>query len=1798
MSSYDGSRSARQSKRYSMSALYMSISANEGDLQIEDELAKAQKALRDLKSKISSQSKKNFVLEKDVRYLDSRIALLIQNRMALEEQNEVASHLEDALEMQQGVFPNDDKTQKYGNLLFLLQSEPRHIAHLCRLVSMSEIDSLLQTVMFTIYGNQYESREEHLLLTMFQSVLTYQFDNTPDYSSLLRANTPVSRMMTTYTRRGPGQSFLKSVLADRINGLIELKDLDLEINPLKVYERMIEQIEEDTGQLPPHLPKGITGEQAAENPQVQAIIEPRLTMLTEIANGFLTTIIEGLEEAPYGIRWICKQIRSLTKRKYPDANDQVICTLIGGFFFLRFINPAIVTPKSYMLIDGTPAERPRRTLTYIAKMLQNLANKPSYAKEPYMAKLQPFIHQNKDRINKFMLDLCEVQDFYESLEMDNYVALSKKDLELEITLNEVYAMHSLLDKHHDELCKDDNSHLAIIMSELGSSPPQLPRKENRVINLPLFSRWESAIGDLTAALDITQEEVYFMEAKSIFVQVMRSIPATSGELRVIDKADQFSLLRDEVEQELQHLGSLKEGVITETQKLQEVYKTIRDHNVYLNGQLETYKSYLHNVRSQSEGTKRKQQKQQVLGPYKFTHQQLEKEGVIQKSNVPDNRRANIYFNFTSPLPGTFVISLHYKGRNRGLLELDLKLDDLLEMQKDNQDDLDLEYVQFNVPKVLALLNKRFARKKGCPITVLGMAGRIRQPVDEAALEKYISEHVPTIKTPIDLKQFGFGQSNPTYQITASDGQRFVMRKKPPGKLLSKTAHKVEREYRIMHALENTDVAVPKTYCLCEDDSVIGTPFYIMEFLDGRIFEDFTMPGVQPAEREAMWRDAVITLARFHAVDYKKVGLEKFGKPSGFYSRQINTWVTICGSQEKAVDIETKEPVGKLPHFEETVRFFKNERLQPKDRATLVHGDYKIDNLVFHKTEPRVIGILDWEMSTVGHPLSDICNFLINFYSAKSPGATPYDASGFLPGKTPGLPQPEKILEWYTEESGYDPRPEVPWGMSFSIWKLAGVCQGIAARYALRQASSEKAKQHAVTRGSLAKFAWALAKEAGADETGTKLTSGPENRDALYSCMTDPHSHLPVYTNIHRIRRDIISVVEDYLSLAQLQDLRINVTVVRPLVDKFYGLNDISIIYCLLVNRAQFLEEQSHLNNRHNVNFTRATLCELIATRILRRFGEVHDDGHDGLLLLAHILVAGFEPFQNAPEEIREEAERTTSWVDYKTLPALEVAIVTESKHFLSSATCQKVVNAIYEGRIVYTPSTFWDIIPDHYKLKPISIYDPRESPLLNQYRLIVPRTRNVLESIQFATLLTLYVAVMVLRRKTRYGPTEAAFSIFAFGWGLDQFATILAHGWSVYTQNLWSFLDVAFVLIYWVYLVLRFLGWKLGDANLDEQAFDVLALAAPVLVPRLAFNLLSDNLVFLSLRSMMADFFFLTALSAWCFLGFLLSLLWLGEGAHPILTISKWMIYIWFGLDGTGIHRSTEFHWLLGPSVMVAFAFLGNTLFLTILVSMLSNTFSNISSNAIAEISFRRAVLTLEGVKADAVFAYQPPFNILAVFLFIPLKFVVSPRWFHKIHVTAVKILNLPLLLIIAVAERRLLWPSREIEDPTEIKAPPPTKSQFWKKWRLTVHRDLRAVFQVPPPDTVHDDIAVDDDLTHHLIRRQFTRNATNDIEPRNLHNTPRPDPGARRPSRRDSMFPGIPPQKLRGSFSENDMFEGTTDRLANMEKAIRRMETMLSRLVPSVEDAISDDELEQSGTLRGDNTAESSFRGLADPES
>jgi Ras GTPase-activating-like protein IQGAP2/3 len=520
----------------------------------------------------------------------------------------------------------------------------------------------------------------------------------------------------------------------------------LEINPLSVYEEIL-QNEDSEGD--PTLPKGITAEQAQNHPRVKAIIGPRLAKLQEVTSGFLDIILNSIDKVPYGIRWICKQIRSLTKRKYPQATDYSICTLIGAFFFLRFLNPAIVTPQAYMLVEKSLLKHPRRTLTLVAKILQNLANKPTYSKEAHMVVLSPFIESNKPRVNRFLNELCEVGDFYESLEMDQYIALSKKDLVLNITLNEMFNTHALLVQHLDALAPNEDQRLRICLEDLGPAPPQVPRYENKTIELPLFSRFETPIeglGTFTNDLSVTKTDLLYMEAKSIFVQLLRAMPQFAGEdlnlaelsrisstskdsmlvrkgikvcdmldeltaAGVVDPADNYFLMTQEVRQEIVHLGNLREKIKEEEVSLQQVYKAICDHNHYLRCQLESYKAYLQNVRTHSGGGGIKMKhKGHLLGPFKFSHFQLEKDGTIVESNIPENRRNNIYFNIISPVPGTFVIALHYKGREKAILEMDLKLDDLLEKQQDNVHLLDLEYVQLNVAKLLSLLKRSFIKR--------------------------------------------------------------------------------------------------------------------------------------------------------------------------------------------------------------------------------------------------------------------------------------------------------------------------------------------------------------------------------------------------------------------------------------------------------------------------------------------------------------------------------------------------------------------------------------------------------------------------------------------------------------------------------------------------------------------------------------------------------------------------------------------------------------------------------------------------------------------------------------------------------------------------------------------------------------------------------------------------------------------------------------------------------------------------------------------------------------------------------
>ncbi|OBR05438.1 Nonselective cation channel [Colletotrichum higginsianum IMI 349063] len=588
----------------------------------------------------------------------------------------------------------------------------------------------------------------------------------------------------------------------------------------------------------------------------------------------------------------------------------------------------------------------------------------------------------------------------------------------------------------------------------------------------------------------------------------------------------------------------------------------------------------------------------------------------------------------------------------------------------------------------------------------------------------------------------------------------------------------------------------------------------------------------------------------------------------------------------------------------------------------------------------------------------------------------------------------------------------------------------------------------------------------------------------------------VYFTIHRIRRLILASIDDPYTLDQLREPRMNSLVVRPLVDRLYDPDDPTIVYCLLANRIQFLRQHTSTAH-HTVNVSRATLCELVASRVLRRYHEDHP-GQIGLLILAHILVEGFDPFQGAPEEVESEC-RQLQWPvqrrdgHERKLTTLELAIISESKLFLSSSACQRLVDAVWQGVVTYTPLSFVDILPDHYEYASVSLYEPRRAPLLDERRLVVPWIRQMTELFQFVTLVALYVLTMVNRSSPALSGWECLFAVYTAGWTLNEFAAIIEHGWAVHSQTLWSFLDITFSLIFGSYVLARVydvLGYQ--GVVADGYGVHILCLAAPVLLTRLAFTLLPDNIVFIAMHAMMKDFTRLTFISIWCFMGFFLALRWLigsnedtaaaaaagGHANKAALTwyeTCKWLIWTWFGLDGTGIDRSGEFHPVLGPALMIAFAFLGNILFLTILVAILSNTFSKLIADAPAEIQFRRAVLTFAGVKSDSIFAYPPPFNLAALAALLPLKSVLTPRAFHVVNTSLIRALNAPALLVISALERR------RAAHPRRNAAAAAGRSQSLLNWSFSgfnPHGDVHAVFKVEPPPAVERELEELDNLS------------------------------------------------------------------------------------------------------------------------
>ena len=335
-------------------------------------------------------------------------------------------------------------------------------------------------------------------------------------------------------------------------------------------------------------------------------------------------------------------------------------------------------------------------------------------------------------------------------------------------------------------------------------------------------------------------------------------------------------------------------------------------------------------------------------------------------------------------------------------------------------------------------------------------------LDEARLGEWLAGNVTGFAGPFTLEKFAGGQSNPTYRIDAASGS-YVLRRKPFGPILP-SAHAVEREHQLIAALHPTGFPVARPYGLCGDAAVLGAPFYIMEMVEGRTFWDGSLPDMATAERTAVYEAIVDTLAALHSVDYAGVGLGEYGKPGNYFERQVARW-----SKQYRMS-QTDD----MPEVEKLIEWLPRT-VPAQTRTSIVHGDFRIDNMIFDAAQPKVLAVLDWELSTLGDPLADFSYFLMSWVTA------PEGRSGVqgLTGRATGIPTIEAVVERYCAATGRDGVPDLNWYFAYNLFRLTGIVQGIKKRILDGNASSDQAAKTVERLPGLAASAWHFAREAGA-----------------------------------------------------------------------------------------------------------------------------------------------------------------------------------------------------------------------------------------------------------------------------------------------------------------------------------------------------------------------------------------------------------------------------------------------------------------------------------------------------------------------------------------------------------------------------------------------------------------------------------------------------------------------------------------------------------------------------------------------
>jgi Ras GTPase-activating-like protein IQGAP2/3 len=726
--------------------------------------------IQQVRSQLIRQIRENGTLENDVKDLERRIQLLINNRLKMEDLltqrgwnwRKKAPPKDAKVSVgNEGDSKGTERLEKYGRLFYILQTDPQYLSNCLYLVPQEKVEKFLETVILTLFGYAFSPREEYLILSLFKSTLQLEISKTKKLSGFLEGNPILPRMVMTYGRRVQGKTFLQKVLFDKIiSSVLNEKDLNLELNATKIFKEYISKQEVETGVKSGINFKDITYQRAMQDDYVSKVVNERVQKLTDICQSILDGIIDNVGELPYGLRWVCKQLNQMLAAKHPESSEIERASIIGYIAYYRFMNPPICAPDAFQLTKKKISINMRNNLVVISKVLTNLTNNVLFDSkiEEQMTVMNEWLKKNQNiYIEQFIRSLINVEDPEEVLGVHKYMELTqKKAPSITITWNEIFSTHQLLLKYLHKLAPNENDPLRVLLKSMGeTAPEEVALEKNEELSLQLIN---TDVKDSLHDNQVNPDQLYD-ETKENFRAVLRSLPPDQLGENVIDTIENakkyastantrpnvdpnvIKTLSDKVKQIEEALPKLEEAQLVtrsnnyrkiliditkeiqnrkivrakqqkELERLKESLKSLQEHSKFLTDKINDLQVYIqqsvqkHFDDGASNNRRKKSKAKNADQVYKFSFSQLHDKHKVIEELNVIKSQQN-KFKFVIRMSEPGKFDVEAKLAGMTVNTIQLDLADLLDKQSKQQQSIKFEDVTLNVNMTIHILNRLF-----------------------------------------------------------------------------------------------------------------------------------------------------------------------------------------------------------------------------------------------------------------------------------------------------------------------------------------------------------------------------------------------------------------------------------------------------------------------------------------------------------------------------------------------------------------------------------------------------------------------------------------------------------------------------------------------------------------------------------------------------------------------------------------------------------------------------------------------------------------------------------------------------------------------------------------------------------------------------------------------------------------------------------------------------------------------------------------------------------------------------------